>query len=84
VVLLDVSLLSPRQELFQGTARSVIAPGEEGVFEVLPFHKRLLTRLIAGVLFIDETSYRFKRGILKVNQNQVTIIIEGAQRIHES
>ena len=80
---LEVSLLTPRQVLFTGNARSVIAPGEEGVFEVLPFHKRFLSRLIAGVLFIDSMGYRLKRGILKVDQNRVTIIIEGAQTIDE-
>lgn len=83
MVFLDVSLLTPRQELYNGTARSIIAPGEEGVFEVLPFHKRFLSRLIAGVLFIDNTSYKLQRGILKVNQNKVTIIIEGPKVFDE-
>jgi len=81
VIYLDVSLLTPRQVLYNGTARSVIAPGEEGVFEVLPFHKRLLSRLISGVLFIDDTGYHLKRGILKVDQNKVTIIIEGVENL---
>ena len=76
---LEVLLLSPRQELYKGVAHSVIAPGEDGVFEVLPFHKRFLSRLISGILFVDNMEYRLKRGILKVNQNQVTIIIEGPE-----
>ncbi len=72
----DVTVLSPREIIFEGQAKSVILPGEKGVFEVLPFHKRILSRLISGKLFIDEQSFPVKRGIVKVNQNKVTIIVE--------
>lgn len=73
---LDVTILSPIEVIFEGKAKSIILPGEEGVFEVLPFHKRILSRLISGRLFIDEQSFPIKRGIVKVNQNKVTIIME--------
>jgi len=77
-VLLDVSVLTPKEVIFQGDARSIILPGEEGVFEILPFHKRLLSRLISGVMFIDDQSFHIQRGVVKVNQNKVIIIIEEA------
>ena len=73
---LDVTVLSPIEVMFEGKAKSIILPGEQGVFEVLPFHKRILSRLISGRLFIDEQSFPIKRGIVKVNQNEVTIIVE--------
>jgi len=73
---LNVTVLSPMRVIFEGKAKSIILPGEEGVFEALPFHKRILSRLISGRLFIDEQSFPIKRGIVKVNQNEVTIIIE--------
>ncbi len=75
-MLLDVSLLSPMKVIFEDKAKSIIVPGEEGVFEVLSFHKRLLSRLISGTIFIDEESFPIKRGVIEVNQNKVTIIIE--------
>ena len=75
---LDVSVLTPQEVIFEGKAKSVVLPGEEGVFEILPFHKRILSRLISGRLFIDEQSFSIKRGIVKVNQNRVTIIVEEA------
>jgi F0F1-type ATP synthase epsilon subunit len=77
--MLEVSLLTPKEVIFEGGARSIILPGEEGVFEVQPFHKRILSRLISGVLFIDEQSFPVHRGIVRVNQNKVTIIIEEAR-----
>lgn len=76
-MLLDVSVLSPGKVVFEGKAKSVVLPGEEGVFEVAPFHKRLLSRLISGTLFVDEKSLAIQKGIVSVDQNKVTIIIEG-------
>jgi F0F1-type ATP synthase epsilon subunit len=73
---LEVTVLSPQEVMFEGKAKSIILPGEQGVFEALPFHKRILSRLISGRLFIDEQGFPIKRGIVKVNQNEVTIIVE--------
>jgi F0F1-type ATP synthase epsilon subunit len=73
---IDVSVLNPKEVVFEGKAKSLIVPGEEGVFEVLPYHKRILSRLITGTLFIDEQHIKIQRGIIKVDQNKVTIIIE--------
>jgi len=75
-MLLDVCILDPREVLFEGKAKSVVVPGEQGVFEVLPFHKRILSRLLAGVIFVDEEHFPIHRGIIKVDQNKVTIIVE--------
>jgi len=75
-MLMAVTVLTPREVIFEGRARSIILPGEQGVFEVLIFHKRILSRLISGTLFIDREGFPIKRGIVKVDQNNVTIIIE--------
>lgn len=75
-MLLEVSVLSPKKVIFNGRAKSIVLPGEKGVFEVLPFHKRILSRLISGILFIDEQKFPIRRGIIKVGQNRVTIIVE--------
>ncbi len=73
---LSVSVLSPQRVIFQGSAKSLILPGESGVFEVLPFHKRLLSRLLSGVVFIDQKHFPIKRGAVQVNQNRVIIIVD--------
>ena len=78
MILLDVTVLSPTQVIFEGKARNMIVPGEQGVFEVLPFHKRILSRLLAGTMLIEEHSFLMRRGIIKVNQNRVTVIMEEA------
>ena len=76
MAVMDVTVLTPRRVLFNGKARNIILPGELGVFEVLPFHKSLLSRLISGILYIDEKGIAITRGVVKVYNNIVTIIIE--------
>jgi len=73
---LDASIFTPWGPLFEGKAKSVMLPGEQGVFEVLPFHKRLITRLISGTLVIDGRDFPVKRGIAKVEQNKLLVVIE--------
>lgn len=75
-MLLDVSILNPIKVIFEGKAKKVILPGEAGTFEILPFHKRILSRLVAGTIIVDQQGIPIRRGIVKVNQNMVTIILE--------
>lgn len=78
MILLDVTVLSPTQVIFEGKAKNMVVPGEQGVFEVLPFHKRILSRLLAGTMLIEGRGFPMRRGIIKVNQNRVTVIMEEA------
>jgi F-type H+-transporting ATPase subunit epsilon len=75
-MLLDVMVLNPQKVIFEGKAESVILPGEQGVFEVLSFHKRMLSRLITGILTVGNKNFYIRRGVAKVDQNKLTIIIE--------
>ena len=76
--MLDVLILSPEKEIFEGKAESVSLPGEQGTFEVLPFHKNLLSRLLSGSVIVDGRVFSIQRGIVKVNNNTVTVIFEVA------
>ena len=73
---LDVTIASPQRTIFKDQAYSVIMPGESGVFEVLAFHKPLLTRLISGDVIIDNKAFPISRGIAKVGRNAVTVLVE--------
>ncbi len=75
-MLLNVSILNTSRVVFEGQAGSVIVTGEEGVFEILPFHKRIMSRLITGSVIVDQQSFPIRRGIIKADQNTVTIIME--------
>lgn len=73
---LDVSIVSPKKVIFDGKSASVLVPGEQGVFEVLVFHKRIISRLLEGVIAIENKEILIKRGIIRVNKNKVVIIVE--------
>ncbi len=73
---LSVLVSTPERVLFEGEAASVILPGEAGVFEILPYHKRLLSRLLEGTIIIDGKPLQIRRGVAKVGQNRVTVIVE--------
>ncbi|MBN2119654.1 MAG: hypothetical protein JW734_01185 [Candidatus Omnitrophica bacterium] len=77
--MLEVTFLTMEKMIFEGRAKSVILPGEKGVFEILSFHKNFFSRLLSGWVIIDNKRYHLKRGIVKVDRNRVTIIGEPAK-----
>ena len=74
--MLEVTLISPSKVVFKGQAKTVILPGEYGVFEVLLFHKPIMSRLLKGRIEVDGQSFPILRGVVKVQENQVTAIVE--------
>ena len=74
--MLEVLILSPEEVFFEGRAQAAVFPGEMGVFEVLPFHKPLLSRLISGIILMDNFRLPIKRGVVQVKSNKVTAIVE--------
>ena len=72
----DVLVLSPEALLFSGKARCVILPGEQGVFEVGPFHRPLISRLLPGYILIDGQPLAIQRGVVKVLRDTLTAIVE--------
>ena len=71
-----VTILSPHDVLFSGQAHHVVFPGEQGVFEVLPFHRPLVSRLLPGIILIDERSIAIQRGVVKIESDSITAIVE--------
>ncbi len=75
--ILRVLILTPQRIIFEGKASAVILPGEQGVFEILPHHKRILSRLLEGYVIVDnKNAFAVRRGVAKADKNEVTIIVE--------
>ena len=74
--MLDVRILTTHQCLFEGRAMQVTLPGEAGVFEVYRFHRPLVSRLLSGVVLVDELAIPIARGVVKVERNGVTAIVD--------
>jgi len=75
--MLEVTLITAQRTIFRGAAKSVVLPGEGGVFEITPFHVNIISRLISGYIIIDDrNSFIIKRGVVKLEKNKATIIVE--------
>jgi F0F1-type ATP synthase epsilon subunit len=74
--MLDVIIYNLEKVIFVGKAKSIIFPGEMGVFEVLPYHKPLLTRLVNGKIIVDAEVFPIRCGIVGINHNKATVVIE--------
>ncbi len=74
--MLEVLILTPQRRLFRGRAQSVILPGEEGIFEIGPFHRPLMSRLLPGVIEVDQQTFSIRRGVVKVERDTVVSIVE--------
>lgn len=74
---MDVTIVSLHEVLFNGKARQVILPGEQGMFEVLPMHRPMASLLLPGTIVIDEEKvFPIARGVVRVGFDQVTAIVE--------
>lgn len=74
--MLDVILLTAEKVLFRGNANRVIFPGEQGTFEVCPFHRSIFSRLLPGQVIVEDQAFTILRGVVKVEQDAVISIVE--------
>lgn len=72
-----LQILSLRRVLFDGEVRSVYLSGDEGEYELLPFHYPLLGALPEGEIKIAEKgSVPLRTGVVMFQNNRCIIIIE--------
>ncbi len=74
--MLQVTIVSPQAIVFQGEAQRVIVPGEQGIFEVGPFHRPLISLLLPGRIVVDDHVFDIQRGVIKVVADTITALIE--------
>lgn len=77
---LQLNIISAEKKLFSGNVSSVIIPGIQGKFGVLPDHAPLISPLRDGAIVytIDgvEHTLEVSGGIAEVNSGIVTICVE--------
>jgi F-type H+-transporting ATPase subunit epsilon len=76
----DLSIVTPEGTAFEESVSSVVLPGTEGQFGVLPGHARFLTALAIGEAVIQTsrgTRYAaLSDGFAEVTQDHVTVMVE--------
>jgi F-type H+-transporting ATPase subunit epsilon len=81
---LTVSVISPEQTLFEGTAESVVAPAFDGFVGILTGHAPMVTLLGRGELRLEGSSvvgtkrFDVEGGFLQVADDHVRVVTEKA------
>ena len=83
--MLNVSVISPENVLFEGTVDSVVAPAFDGEIGILTGHAPLMTLLGKGVLRLGASgsgrSYNVEGGFLQVADDEVRVVTEKATKV---
>lgn len=65
------------QILFEGDVRSVFLPGSTGEFEVLDFHKPILSLLRQGEVVINwDRRIPVKSGVVRMSGDELVAVVE--------
>jgi F-type H+-transporting ATPase subunit epsilon len=82
---LQVSVISPEQVLYEGTASSVTAPAFDGELGILPMHAPLMTLLGTGTLRVESSEglkrFQVSGGFLQVVDDTVRVVTEEASLV---
>ena len=73
---MNITIMSTIKVLFKGQAQVAIFPGDTGVFEVMAYHKRLISRLLKGNIDVDGKQFPIARGVVKVDKNEIVVVVE--------
>lgn len=80
---LKVLMVSPEKAVFEGDAAALVVPMWDGMVGILPRHAPMLALLGTGELTLDlpgggSRSFYVSDGVLKVENDQVTVLTEHA------
>ena len=74
--ILHILITSAERVIYDGSAHMVIFPGEQGIFEVLPLHRPLVSRLRPGTIIVDGRMLPIRRGVVRVADDDITAVVE--------
>ena len=81
--MIKLSIVTPTGEIYCDNVKSVVLPGKDGEFGVMPAHSSLVSSLTVGVIEITNTNNSIDAiavnwGHVKVNEQSVDVIVDGA------
>lgn len=76
-----LTVLSPKQTIFEGEAASIRVVGDLAEFEILEYHAPIVSLLRTGNVVVDgERKIPIQRGMLTFDRNECIILVEEASR----
>ena len=79
---MNITVLTPDQEIYQGKITSVKVPGIGGQFEVLKNHAPIVSALGEGPVRLKvsgggDMSFSIEKGFIEVLNNEVSLLVQG-------
>ncbi len=86
--LLNVELVSPLQQVFQGSATIVDVPGKLSPFQILNNHAPIFSTLDCGIVRVVDLEnknnyFAVNTGFVEVSNNNISIVVEEVAAIEE-
>ena len=81
---MNLTILTPEKEVFNGQIKSVKVPGASGQFEVLKGHAAIVSSLTEGEVRVIDTAgvtsnYTIARGFIEVYNDEVSLLVRGLE-----
>jgi len=84
---LSVEIVTPTSQIFESEVDYLRAPGIDGLFGVMPGHVPSVIALDIGEIAVEQTGDRkylaTSGGYAEIHSDQVTLIVETAERVEE-
>lgn len=85
---MNLTILTPESEVFEGTVVSVIVPGSEGQFQILNNHAPIIAALTDGKVEVKTSegktlNYIVERGFVEVLNNNINVLVQGAREVNK-
>jgi F-type H+-transporting ATPase subunit epsilon len=79
---MNITVLTPDKEIFNGEISSVKVPGTGGEFQVLNNHAPIVSSLSKGKVAITKAdggklNFSIEKGFIEVLKNEVSLLVQG-------
>lgn len=79
---MNLTVLTPDNEIFKGEVTSVKVPGADGQFEVLQGHAPIVAALTKGSVRLikekgEKMTFNINKGFIEVLDNDVALLVSG-------
>jgi len=77
VLIINSQIRGQEEVVFEGKSISVLLPGKEGEFEVLDFHKPVITQLKKGYIVVDNMKeFLIRGGVAKIDNQRLVAMVD--------
>jgi F-type H+-transporting ATPase subunit epsilon len=82
---MELIVLTPEKEIFQGSINSVKVPGSNGQFEILNGHAPIVSSLVTGEVRIitaegSRQTFNINKGFIEVLGDEVSLLVQGVEQ----